>query len=73
MDEVDVFGDRIVVMVEGEIKCCGFFVFFKNKYGLGYCMVMVKLLNCDVVKVIDVIRGYIFKVKLESNVGELFL
>ena len=72
VDEADVLGDRIVVMVEGEIKCCGSPVFLKNKYGLGYRMVMVKLPNCDVAKVIDVIRGHIPKAKLESNAGELF-
>ncbi|XP_068673102.1 phospholipid-transporting ATPase ABCA3-like [Montipora foliosa] len=70
VDEADVLGDRIVVMVEGKIKCCGSPVFLKNKYGLGYRMVMVKFPNCDVAKVIDVIRGHIPNAQLESNAGD---
>lgn len=33
MDEVDFFGDRIVIMVEGVVKCCGIFLFLKKVFG----------------------------------------
>ena len=33
MDEADVLGDRIAIMTEGVIKCCGSSLFLKNKYG----------------------------------------
>ena len=33
MDEADVLGDRIAIMAEGVIKCCGSSLFLKNKYG----------------------------------------
>lgn len=71
MDEVDIFGDRIVIMVEGNIKCCGFLFFLKNKYGVGYYMVMVKEFNCDVFRFIVLVISYVFIVKVESNIGEL--
>jgi ATP-binding cassette subfamily A (ABC1) protein 3 len=33
MDEADVLGDRIAIMAEGALKCCGTPLFLKNKYG----------------------------------------
>ena len=33
MDEADVLGDRIAIMAEGVVKCCGTPLFLKNKYG----------------------------------------
>lgn len=32
MDEADFLGDRIAIMGEGVLKCCGSSVFLKNKY-----------------------------------------
>ena len=36
MDEADVLGDRIGIMSEGEIRCCGSSLFLKRLYGLLY-------------------------------------
>ena len=33
MDEADHLGDRIAIMAEGVVKCCGSSLFLKNKYG----------------------------------------
>lgn len=33
MDEADVLGDRIAIMADGEIKCCGSSLFLKKLYG----------------------------------------
>ena len=33
MDEADLLGDRIAIMAEGVVKCCGSSLFLKNKYG----------------------------------------
>ena len=35
MDEADVLGDRIAIMSQGKLKCCGSSLFLKKKYGLG--------------------------------------
>ena len=32
MDEADFLGDRIAIMGDGVLKCCGSSVFLKNKY-----------------------------------------
>lgn len=33
MDEADVLGDRIAIMVRGTLRCCGSSVFLKRLYG----------------------------------------
>ncbi|KAJ0411226.1 hypothetical protein ATCC90586_003865 [Pythium insidiosum] len=35
MDEADILGDRIAIMAEGQLRCCGSSLFLKNRYGLG--------------------------------------
>ena len=36
MDEADVLGDRICIMAEGKVQCCGSSLFLKNRFGFGY-------------------------------------
>ena len=40
MDEADILGDRIGIMAEGKVKCCGSSLFLKNRYGVGYNLVI---------------------------------
>eukprot|EP01022_Parablepharisma_sp_SALTPOND_P028453 TRINITY_DN70995_c0_g1_i1.p1 TRINITY_DN70995_c0_g1~~TRINITY_DN70995_c0_g1_i1.p1 ORF type:complete len:771 (+),score=42.77 TRINITY_DN70995_c0_g1_i1:1465-3777(+) len=42
MDEAEKLGDRIAIMADGEIKCCGSPLFLKNNYGTGYNLSLVK-------------------------------
>ncbi|XP_038064273.1 ATP-binding cassette sub-family A member 3-like [Patiria miniata] len=69
MDEADLLGDRIAIMSEGELQCCGTSLFLKKKYGVGYHMVMVKSPLCDVRRVSDLIHSYIPSAAMESDVG----
>lgn len=36
MDEADILGDRIGIMVNGKLTCLGTSLFLKNKFGVGY-------------------------------------
>ena len=36
MSEADTLGDRICIMGEGRIKCCGSSLYLKNLYDCGY-------------------------------------
>ncbi|KAL3533759.1 hypothetical protein ACH5RR_007280, partial [Cinchona calisaya] len=42
MDEADVLGDRIAIMANGSLKCCGSSLFLKHQYGVGYTLTVVK-------------------------------
>ncbi|KAF1784142.1 P-loop containing nucleoside triphosphate hydrolase [Phytophthora cactorum] len=53
MDEADILGDRIAIMAEGELRCCGSALYLKNQFGVGYNLTIVKEENCDDSKVID--------------------
>jgi hypothetical protein len=35
MDEADVLGDCIAIMVKGTLQCCGSSIFLKKLYGLS--------------------------------------
>lgn len=41
MDEADILGDRIAIMAEGNLQCCGSSTFLKNEYGIGYSLTVV--------------------------------
>lgn len=36
MDEADILGDRIAIMAEGVLQCCGSSLFLKGRFGAGY-------------------------------------
>lgn len=42
MDEADILGDRIAIMAEGDVQCTGSSLFLKNRYGVGYNLVISK-------------------------------
>lgn len=42
MDEADILGDRIAIMTEGDVQCTGSSLFLKNRYGVGYNLIIAK-------------------------------
>ena len=48
MDEADILGDRIAIMTEGQIECIGSSLFLKERYGVGYNLVVDKTTREDV-------------------------
>ncbi|XP_060028826.1 phospholipid-transporting ATPase ABCA3-like isoform X2 [Erinaceus europaeus] len=72
MDEADVLGDRIAIMVKGTLRCCGSSLFLKKLYGVGYHIVMVKEPHCNVEEISELIHCHISVATLEKNaVNEL--
>ncbi|XP_059123759.1 phospholipid-transporting ATPase ABCA3-like [Peromyscus eremicus] len=69
MDEADVLGDRIAIMVQGTLRCCGSSVFLKRQYGIGYHVVMVKEPHCDTDEISKLIHDYASTATLKTNVG----
>ncbi|XP_040611318.1 ATP-binding cassette sub-family A member 3 isoform X3 [Mesocricetus auratus] len=69
MDEADVLGDRIAIMVQGTLRCCGSSVFLKRLYGVGYHIVMVKEPHCDIDEISKLIHYYASTATLKTNVG----
>lgn len=69
MDEADVLGDRIAIMADGELKCCGSSFFLKKRFGTGYHLICVKNENCDSSVVTNVLREYIPNIEIDSEIG----
>ncbi|CAN0021601.1 unnamed protein product [Pylaiella littoralis] len=42
MDEADLLGDRVAIMADGALRCCGSSIFLKNHYGVGYNLTVVR-------------------------------
>lgn len=42
MDEADLLGDRIAIISQGQLKCCGSSLFLKQKLGSGYYLTIVR-------------------------------
>jgi len=42
MDEADVLGDKICIMAEGKVQCCGTGLYLKNHFGVGYNLKLTK-------------------------------
>ena len=53
MDEADILGDRICIMAEGNVQCCGSSLFLKNKFGVGYNLVLAKKYKSGNTKLVD--------------------
>ena len=42
MDEADILGDRIAIISQGKLQCCGSSLFLKDRYGSGYYLTVAK-------------------------------
>jgi len=41
MDEADILGDRIAIISEGRLRCCGSSLFLKKQFASGYYLTLV--------------------------------
>lgn len=53
MDEADILGDRIAIISDGQLKCCGSSLFLKNTFGEGYHLKLVKEESVDTLDIQD--------------------
>nr|KAF6439582.1 hypothetical protein HJG63_000031 [Rousettus aegyptiacus] len=69
MDEADLLGDRIAIMANGELQCCGSSLFLKQKYGAGYYMTLMKKPDCDTEMIFHLIYHHIPNAIIQSSIG----
>nr|XP_037289980.1 LOW QUALITY PROTEIN: ATP-binding cassette sub-family A member 3-like [Rhipicephalus microplus] len=67
LDEADVLADRILIIVNGRIRCAGSPTFLKQRFNTGYRMLIYKSPTCDVSRIEMLLRKYAPKVKLQSD------
>nr|XP_054928919.1 phospholipid-transporting ATPase ABCA3-like [Dermacentor andersoni] len=72
MEEADVVGDRIAILSEGTIRCCGSSQFLKNRFGTGYHLLISKRVRqCDVQGIVLVVKAYVPNVQLVSESADM--
>ena len=69
MDEADILGDRICIMANGGVKCCGSSAFLKERYGVGYIMTLIKGPGANVDAVMKLVRAHVPEASISTNVG----
>ncbi|PPD73624.1 hypothetical protein GOBAR_DD29449 [Gossypium barbadense] len=68
MDEADELGDRIAIMADGSLKCCGSSLFLKHQYGVGYTLTLVKGAPTASIAA-DIVYRYVPSATCVSEVG----
>eukprot|EP00040_Diaphanoeca_grandis_P031592 m.189354 g.189354 ORF g.189354 m.189354 type:complete len:1187 (-) comp32371_c1_seq1:76-3636(-) len=69
MDEADILGDRIAIMNDGRVACCGTPMFLKTKFAIGYRLSMVvDLSKCDVKNVTALVKTMVTDAVLANQV-----
>jgi ATP-binding cassette, subfamily A (ABC1), member 3 len=71
MDEADLLGDRIAIMGDGKLRCCGSSLFLKKKYGVGYNMTLEKTspVDFDTPAVLSRVQRAVPDAKVLTDVG----
>jgi len=69
MDEADYLGDRIAIMASGKLRCSGSSLFLKNKFGVGYHIVLTKSENCDLEKLTQLFKENVEESEIERISG----
>ncbi|KAF0719879.1 hypothetical protein AaE_010398 [Aphanomyces astaci] len=72
MDEADILGDRIAIMAEGKLRCCGSSLYLKSKFGAGYTLTIAKSSNSTLdheTSLVAFIQKHIPSAAVLSNVG----
>ncbi|XP_024903030.1 ATP-binding cassette sub-family A member 3 isoform X12 [Pteropus alecto] len=67
MEEADILGDRIAIIVKGTLQCCGSSVFLKQISGATYHVIMEMEPQFDVEKICAVIQSHIPDATLEKH------
>jgi ABC-type multidrug transport system ATPase subunit len=68
MEEADILGDRIAIMANGKVKCCGSPLFLKNRFGIGYYLTIAKNETARDDKAIeDIVQGIISDATVASE------
>jgi len=57
MDEADILGDRIGIMMTGKVKCLGSSMFLKNTIGVGYNLTIIKSNTSNNTKVLPYVMN----------------
>lgn len=70
MDEADILGDRIAIMADGELKCCGSPLFLKNRFGTHYRLTCAQEEGGNPEQVTSILKKYIPDIQTHEEIGK---
>ena len=59
MEEADILGDRIAIMVNGNAQCCGSPMFLKERFGVGYNLIIEKTVQIPQPAIDQFVKSFI--------------
>lgn len=69
IEEAEILGDRVAIICEGVLKCCGSTTYLKDHYVDGYRLVIIKGKSCNVSKIENRIKKYVPNANVVNDVG----
>ncbi|XP_013772633.2 ATP-binding cassette sub-family A member 3-like [Limulus polyphemus] len=69
MEEADTLSDRIAIMANGKVQCCGSPLFLKKKFGAGYYLRIAKGDLCEMDQVTQVVQKHVTDAYLEDSMN----
>lgn len=67
MEEADVLGDRIAIMADGKVKCCGSPMFLKSNLGAGFTLTITKESSTSSQAIVDLVSSHVATSKLKNE------
>ena len=67
MEEADILGDRIAIMAEGQVKCCGSPMFLKSNLGAGYSITVTKDSQTASEPILNLVKKYAPTSKIKNE------
>ena len=67
MEEADVLGDRIAIMSDGQVKCCGSPMFLKTNLGAGYSLTVTKDSSTLSEPILQLVQKHISTSKIKNE------
>jgi ATP-binding cassette subfamily A (ABC1) protein 3 len=72
MEEAEVLADRIAIMADGKLKCCGSSLYLKNRHGVGYYLTIVKQPEVasseHTQELVNFIKEYVPEAKVDNDI-----
>lgn len=66
-DFLQILGDRIAIMTDGELKTVGSSFFLKKRFGTGYKLICEKVIGCDTRRLYELLKSFVPNVKMETD------
>lgn len=69
IEEAEILGDRIAIICEGVLKCCGSSTYLKKQFTEGHRLMIVKGADCSTQSVLNFMKKHFRNIKVASDIS----